>query len=53
LVAQGAPPPDPAGAQELAQQDAQAQQAEKDVLASAANQKPNLPTGGNEDLFKP
>ncbi len=52
LVAQGAPPPDPNGAQELAQQDAQAQQAEKEVLASA-NQTPAPPPGSNEDLFKP
>ncbi len=52
LVAQGAPPPDPNGAQELAQQDAQAQQAEKEVLASA-NQTPTPPPGSNEDLFKP
>jgi hypothetical protein len=52
LVAQGAPAPDPTGAQELAQQDAQAQQAEKDVLASA-KQSPNPPPGSDEDLFKP
>jgi hypothetical protein len=54
LVAQGAPPPDPAGAQELAQQDAQAQQAEQEVLASASNHGPSAPPpGSNEDLFKP
>ncbi len=54
LAAQGAPPPDPNGAQELAQQDAQAQQAEKEALASTGTSTPAQPApGSNEDLFKP
>jgi hypothetical protein len=60
LVAQGAPPPDPAGAQELDQQDAQASQSEKDVLgatagAPAADAPPPPPAPAkknNDDLFK-
>ncbi len=54
LVSQGAPPADPAGAQELAQQDSQAQQAEKEVLSASGSPgaSPAQPAG-NEDLFKP
>jgi hypothetical protein len=59
MVAQGAPPPDPAGAQELEQQDTQATQAEKDVLgasagaAPAAGAPPPAPArNNNDDLLK-
>jgi hypothetical protein len=44
LVAQDAPPPDPNGAQELAQEDGQAQQAEKDALASSGTTPPPATT---------
>ena len=54
-IAQVAPPPDPNGAQELAQQDVQATQAEKEVLSApaASNGTPAPATSSDEDLFKP